>query len=47
MRCTDCGGEMVGDGYTTVYHCEYSEEADYEYHAPDEGPVMCGFLEEE
>lgn len=40
-RCPDCGGDYVGDGVTSVRHCEYAPEEDYEHHAPDEGPVNC------
>lgn len=47
MACKKCGGNMEGDGYSTVIHCEYAEESTYEYHAPDEGPVYCNFKEDE
>jgi len=47
MCCVKCGGDMVGDGYTTVTHCEYAEEEFYEYHEPDAGPIFCNFEEEE
>ena len=40
--CNDCGGEMIGDGYTMVLHCEYAEDDTYWYNAPDDGPVYCG-----
>jgi hypothetical protein len=47
MGCIKCGGEMIGDGYHTVMHCENIDEAndDYEYAAPDEGPFYCGYQE--
>lgn len=41
MQCLDCGGTMIGDGYTEVVHCENAEEESYAYCAPDEGPVYC------
>lgn len=41
--CVDCGGEMIGDGYTVVEHCESAEDDTYWYNAPDDGPVYCGF----
>jgi len=47
MSCSKCGGDMIGDGYTLVYHCEYAEEAKYEFHEPDADPVECDFKEEE
>lgn len=37
--CPKCGGSMIGDGYNTVYQCEYAE-LDLSL-APDEGPVFC------
>ena len=45
MNCKDCGGEMIGDGYTMVYHCEYTDEHEYEFHEPDAGPIYCGFVD--
>lgn len=36
--CPNCGGKMVGDGYSTVLHCEFSEPTDEE---PDAQPVLC------
>lgn len=46
MNCIKCGGDMVGDGYTLVDHCEYADEADYEFHEPDAGPVYCKYVDE-
>ena len=46
-NCPKCGGDLIGDGYTSVVHCEYAEEDDYEYNAPDDGPVLCNYVEEE
>jgi uncharacterized protein (DUF983 family) len=40
-QCPECGGELLGDGYTTVIHCENIEEEVYYYAAPDEGPFYC------
>lgn len=34
---------MIGDGYTSVMHCENADEADYEFHEPDAEPVLCDF----
>lgn len=37
--CRNCGGTMVGDGYTIVLHCEYADcPEDIE---PDGKPVYC------
>jgi len=38
MSCKNCGGDMIGDGYTVVLHCEYSE---VDYLESDAGPVYC------
>jgi len=45
--CPKCGGTMIGDGYTTVYRCEFTDENKTEGLAPDEGPVFCDFEEDE
>lgn len=38
--CRDCGGNIVGDGYTSVMRCEnYDGDTDV---APDSGPLHCG-----
>jgi len=39
MSCKTCGGTMIGDGHTTVRHCEYADvPMDVE---PDAGPIYC------
>ena len=43
--CKDCGGTMVGDGYTTPMHCEYIDCP--EDREADAGPLYCGCREEE
>lgn len=40
--CPSCGGDMIGDGFTSVVHCEFAEN--YEHYAPDDNPVLCGFI---
>jgi uncharacterized protein (DUF983 family) len=40
-QCPECGGDLIGDGYTAVIHCESLEEEVYYYAAPDEGPFYC------
>ena len=47
MKCINCGGDMIGDGYTYIMHCEYANESDYEFHEPDADPVYCHFDEDE
>jgi hypothetical protein len=44
-QCMNCGGMMEGDGYTSVLHCEYVEEFEYEYLEPDAPPVYCDYPE--
>ncbi len=41
--CKECGGDMVGDGYTSVMHCEYADESKYDLHEPDADPVYCDY----
>ena len=41
--CSDCGGTLIGDGYSTVVHCEEAQEELYSESEPDANPVMCGF----
>jgi hypothetical protein len=38
MTCPNCGGNLVGDGYTVVLHCETIEVPSVE---PDGHPVFC------
>jgi len=39
--CPHCHGELIGDGFTTVVHCENADQESYWYSAPDEGPFYC------
>jgi hypothetical protein len=41
MSCPICGGTMVGDGHTTLRHCEFARDEDIEGKEPDAGPVYC------
>lgn len=44
--CPNCGGKMLGDGYTAVLACENAEPDTYAHHEPDAKPVHCkGFAE--
>lgn len=36
--CPNCGGPLLGDGYTVVLHCEFAEIRDQE---PDADPIYC------
>ena len=41
ITCKVCGGSMIGDGYTGIYHCENLDVPnDVE---PDSGPLYCDF----
>mgnify|MGYP003596010026 CR=1 FL=1 len=44
--CPNCGGKMIGDGYTCVYHCENADEELYYDHEPDSNPVYCEIKDE-
>jgi len=40
--CLNCGGHMIGDGYTMVLHCEFVDDIfDIE---PDAPPIYCETL---
>ena len=41
--CPKCGGNMIGDNYTTAVHCEFAELPDGI--EADGGPVYCDFEE--
>lgn len=41
MICPDCGGTIVGDGYTTVLHCENVDIEIWRDFEPDTDPVYC------
>lgn len=43
--CHDCGGTLVGDGYTSVLHWEFYE-GDICV-APDSSPLYCNLGEED
>ena len=47
MSCKNCGGEMHGDGYTSVRICEYAEEPVDVAYEPDAGPIYCNLEEED
>jgi hypothetical protein len=40
VSCPTCGADMLGDGYTSPFRCEFAEvPEDVE---PDSGPYYCG-----
>ena len=40
--CPHCGGDLLGDGFSTLIRCEnYAGDVDV---APDSGPFFCGGL---
>ena len=39
--CKNCNGNMVGDGYRAVLHCENAEWEDFCDKEPDADPVYC------
>ena len=46
LVCPKCGGTILGDGYSTILHCEFADEEDYFDLAPDEKIVYCRFYED-
>ena len=40
MHCNTCGGSMLGDGVTTVIHCERLSAMNFSV-APDSAPLHC------
>ena len=39
-ECVNCGGEMIGDGYTMPLHCETLDIIGEGYE-PDCNPIYC------
>lgn len=44
ITCSNCGGEIIGDGFNMVRHCEYAE-VDISF-PPDSELVLCVFVPE-
>jgi hypothetical protein len=40
MRCPNCGGTIIGDGYTIIRHCENIIDLPIDVE-PDSGPMYC------
>ena len=45
-NCKKCNGGMVGDGYTTVLHCEDADPDKVMCAEPDADPVLCNYKED-
>ena len=43
MSCIKCGGDIVGDGYSTPMRCEYAEDKE---NTPDADITYCDFEEQ-
>ena len=43
FACPHCGGTILGDGYTTVIHCEFADEAEVWQAESDANPIWCDF----
>jgi hypothetical protein len=41
MQCVKCGGDLIGDGWTLVIHCENAKEDMYCGLEPDADIVEC------
>lgn len=39
--CPNCGGSIIGDGHSTVQHCENARYNDYHDREPDSTTVLC------
>ena len=39
--CPNCGGSIIGDGYSEVMRCENADESLYEFCEPDAPIVYC------
>jgi len=46
MSCKNCGGDMIGDGFTAVMHCEYADESELDCLESDADTVYCAFEEQ-
>ena len=45
IYCNNCNGDIIGDGYNSVMHCEYADDDKVQFCAGDEGPVLCDYEE--
>lgn len=45
--CPKCGGELYGDGYKSVVHCEFADEEKIDGIEPDTNPIYCDHVDSE
>ena len=45
IYCNNCNGDIIGDGYNSVMHCEFADDDKVHFCAGDEGPVLCDYEE--
>ncbi len=45
-NCPNCGGDLIGDGYTQVLHCENVDDDIIWSIEPDAFPIFCGLNQE-
>ena len=43
--CPKCGGELYGDGYSTVIRCEFTDVEKTNGVEPDANPIYCDYDE--
>jgi hypothetical protein len=41
MNCKKCGSKIIGDGYSSVLHCEMAEYDSFYDKEPDSEVVFC------
>lgn len=46
MVCSKCGGTIVGNGYTLVFHCEFADDEKVFESEPDANIILCDYKEE-
>ncbi len=43
MKCPRCGGDIIGDGFTTVRRCEFATDDKIYSTEPDAPIILCDF----
>ena len=44
--CPKCGGTIIGDGYTSVRHCEFADDDKIFESEPDAPVILCDFQDQ-
>lgn len=44
--CPRCGGALIGDGYSSVIHCEFADDDQLNSVEPDANPIYCNYEDE-